>query len=565
MAKLSSRRTTPRKSNQDPMVIKVEAIKADQSKTGLLQRACNFDFTALRDGRAASGRGAAFTGRPKLALQVGRAIQDLVAENSLAKGTLEVWRAACTHLWLSLDRYEKSHPEAGRIDSVEQLPGEFWTTFCFDLARGSRNVAHDSYSYLTKLLRRAKPGIHLGAQPFSKDPTPQRRRTTDPYSIETLAEMKTAFRKEREALVRRFEEANALADQGEPPATTLELYRRKVLPFDEIWTPANTLRFVRELLLPTLPNTQQILDRHGVWTVQIGIAPDAPAPVAVEGAPVPAHRFADGSGLVGLYRHFAPSYRDLVALAAEAELEGHNPQCILDYDRERCIRDSIDTDFAVLASRKSRSKGKLVEPVSPRSPGSLHDIISTAITITEPLCKAVDTELEGLRAMGGRADADRIEHLEFLRKRVWLTLKARDVGVGWLRQDVDFRRAANEILVRHGVKEHGVQVRWDSRRCRDRKASKLFDMEKSLEQARIEMHHQSKNTTFGYMITPERTRSENDVLRERFEELASFRNWPKIPTAFTPAIAGSLEMIVTAQGREWLAQHRPLVSKETLQ
>lgn len=560
MTKESPSHTTRRKN--DPLLIKVEAVAAAESKTGLLRRSCNFSLTALRDGRKASGRGPAFSGRPRLASQVGAAIQDLADASRPSKGSLEGWRAACTHLWISLDQYEKLHPECRRIESIDQLPGEIWTAFCFELANGSQNVAHHTFACLSKLLRQAKPGIHLGAQPFIKTSVVARRQTTDPYPTETMSQMKEAFRKERYALLQRFEAANALADGGLPPKTTLKHHHRKSLPFAKIWTPENTLRFVRDLLLPTLPTTQVIQQRYRIWTVQIGIAPDAPMPVHVEGTPARSRSSANGAGLIGLYRHCVPSYRDLVPLAAEAMLHGLNPQTVLDYDRERCIRDSIDPELAILSSRKSRANGKLIEPPSTREPDSLFHVISTAIAITEPLRKVLDAELDELRARGKGANAGRIEHLEFLRNRVWLTLKAKDVGVGWLRQDIDFRRAVNEILTRHGVKENGVQARWDSRRCRDRKASNVYDLEKCLEHVRVEMQHKSKNMSEVYVTTPDRTRSDNAILRQRFEDLASFQSWPKLPETVTPTVASSLEMIVTAQGREWLTARRPIASKE---
>lgn len=560
MAKEKLLQMKPGNRKQDPLVIKVEAVKAVQSKTGLFRRSCNLDLTALRDGRKKSGRGPAFSGRPHLAMQVGSAIQELADTTCPSKGSLEGWRAACTHLWLSLDEYEKSHAGCGRIDSIDQLPGQIWTAFCFDLADGPQNAAHNTFSCLTKLLRQAKPGIHLGAQPFTKTPIVARRQTTNPYPPETMREMKEAFRKERYALLQRFEAANALADGGLLPATTLEHYHRKSRPFDDVWAPENTLRFVRDLLLPTLPNTQAIQQRYRIWTVQIGITPDAPVPVPVEGTPTRTRSSANGAGLIGLYRHFIPSYRDLVPLAAEAMLEGLNPQTVMDYDRERCIRDTIDPELVILSSRKSRANGKLIEPPSTREPDSLFQIISTAIAVTKPLHEVVDAELEKLRARGKHADVERIEHLEFLRNRVWLTLKAKDVGVGWLRQDIDFRRAVNEVLTRYGVKENGVQARWDSRRCRDRKASNVYDLEKSLEAVRVALHHKSKNMSEVYVTTPERTLSDNAFLRQRFEDLASFQSWPKLPATVTPQIASSLEMIVTAKGREWLASRHSITS-----
>uniref|UniRef100_UPI00056FFC91 hypothetical protein n=1 Tax=Bradyrhizobium elkanii TaxID=29448 RepID=UPI00056FFC91 len=549
MAKKSLSQAVLRGRKSDPLSVEVDAVPASRSKTGLMRRAYSFDFTALRDGRDESGRGAAFTGRPGLAAEIGAAIQAYAETHSPPKGTIELMRTACSHLWLSLDEYEERNPGVDRIDSIAQLPGEVWISFCRALSRLSQGHAHSLYACMTMLLRRAEPDMHFPAQPFVQKHIGARRETTDPYSEETAEAIKSAFRKDRYALLARIENANALADKGDAPAKTLERYHAKSEPFDDVWTPENTLRFVRDELLPELPNQETILRRYGVWTVQIGMEPDAPIPVPVEGQPIRSSAFANGAGLIGLYRHFVPTYRDLVPLACEAiALDGANPQCVLDYDREDCMRNCVDSDLIALHSRKSRAQGKVIEFISSKQPDSHAGIIATALRVTKPLSAYLDIELDRLPAEGPRAGA---EHLEFLQKRVWLTLKARDVGVGWLRQDNDFRRAANEVLTRHQVKENGVQVRWDSRRFRDRKAATVFDMEKSLEQVRIALNQSCLNMPDLYVTTPARKRSDAEFLRQRFEDLASFRNWPKLPAP--PAnVDDCIEFIVTAKGREWL-------------
>jgi hypothetical protein len=556
MTKHLDPRPSTRDRKRDPLLIKIAAVPSSQSNTGMMRRGYSFDLTALRDGRRKSGRGPAFSGRPRLAAEIGAAVQEYAEIHSPPPGTLEWMRAACSHLWLSLDDYEKRNPGCDRIESIDQLAGEVWISFCLALSQLAQNHAHHVYSCMKKILRRAEPDIHFAAQPFPKTPTVVRRETTDPYTVETMEEIKKAFRKDRYALLARFENANALADQGDPPATTLERYHRKSEPFAEVWTPANTLRFVRDLLLPTMPNMQTIRERYGVWTIQIGIAPDAPVPVPVAGQPTRERAFANCAGLIGLYRHFVPSYRDLVPIAAEAiAMEGLNPQCVMDYDREKCVRHSSDPNLVALHSRKSRARGKAIESISGKEPDSLSDIVTTAIRVTEPLRASIEAEVDLLRVEGKSADAERIHHLEFLQNRVWLTLKAKDVGVGWLRQDTDFRRAANEVLTRHGVKENGFQVRWDSRRLRDRKADDVFSAEKSLEQVRVALNQSCLNMPELYVTTPGRTHSDNDFLRQRFEKLAAFEDWPKLPPK-PSAISNSIELIVTAQGREWLAARR---------
>ena len=555
MTKISIPRRTSGPRKHDPLLIKIETVAASQSKTGMLRRSFSFDFTALRDGRKKSGRGPAFSGRPHLAAEIGAAISNYAEDHSPPTGTLEGFRAACSHLWLSIDDYESRNPGCGQIDAINRLPGQVWISFCLALARLNQNHAHDVYSIMKALLRRAEPDVHFAAQLFPKTQTVVRRETTDPYPVKTVEEIKQAFRKDRHALLARFEKANALADRGDPPTTTLERYHRGLESFGDVWTPANTLRFTREVLLPSLPDTETIRRDYGVWTVQIGIAPDAPMPVAVPGQPVRSRgATANGAGLIGLYRHFIPSYRDLVPFAAEAiALEGLNPQCVMDYDREKCVRDSIDPDFVALGTRKSRANGKLIETISGKEEDSLSDLITTAIRITEPNRAYLDNMLDRLRAAGKRSNAGELQHLEFLRNRIWLPLKARDVGVGWLRQDNDFRRAVNEILVRHDVKEGGVHARWDSRRFRDRKAGTVYKKSKSLEQVRIALNQSCLNMPDLYVTTPGSTHADNDFLRQRFEKLAAFQDWPTLPPKAPISVVISMEMIVTAQGREWLA------------
>jgi hypothetical protein len=372
--------------------------------------------------------------------------------------------------------------------------------------------------------------------------------------------MKRAFRAERLALLERFDEANALADIGDPAPMTLDRYlHRSGLTQQEIWTPANILSFVRSELLPTLANKEQVRSRYSIWPAAIGMVPNAPLPSNLKGQASRGVGYGNRAGIVGLYRHFVPTYQDLVPFAAEVMcLEGWNPQCVMDLDRDSCFADTIDGDLMSLQAKKARASGKVVTSFTRTNPNSTFDIVSTAIHITAQLHACVEAELASMTTTAVTvADQPRLDLLKSLSKRVWLVLMETPVGVGRLRQDSRFLDVVNDVLARRGVTENGRPAHWDSRRLRDGRASDVYDCEKSLEHVKIALHHDSVNLSDIYLTTPSRSRSQNEYLVSLYESLSAFENWPRVPEGIRHA-AASAEIISSQTGLAWLRRNAHL-------
>jgi hypothetical protein len=538
----------------DPLLIRIEARDARRSKNGQHRAASFYDITALRDGRIETGRAPAYSGRPHLAAQIGASIQDLATSKGNSRGTLARYQNACSHLWYRLDKYEEQNPAAGRIDSVAQLSGDAWLSFRMALAELPQNTAHDLYARICLILHNADSSFTSGKQPFTRTVEVNRRETTDPYSAQTMTAMIAAFRNERLPLVKRFADSHSHADEGDAASKTLARYRSRSEPPSAVWTRENTLRFVRDELLPSFPTTEEFVARFGFWPSVIGLALDAPNAVRTDDEPGRPRSLGGSEGLVGLYRHFVPSYRDLVPLAAEIVCrEGMNAQCVLDYDRDSCIVPTFDKDIARVTTQKTRAFGKIIDSFSERGPDTLYDILTTAIGMTKPLRDLVDAELAAIRIPGSVAEAAEVDRLKAMQNRVWLVVKARDVGATSLAANKEFIHTANEILARRGVMEDGRAVRWDSRRVRDHKAGQVFDMEKSLKQVAEALHHDGVNLPDLYLTAPSRAASDDSTLRGLYEDLAASKNWPKTLPKSAATATPHRETIVTPAGAAWLS------------
>lgn len=456
-----------RKTNALPTRDKlVVTLPAGMTKGGQYNASHQFDLRALRDGRTEiTGRSAAFSGRPRLASQICSQARIAVLAAS-SRQTVAVWFWAVSHLWRSLDLWEKKNP-AQKINDVTKIPGPVWEHFAVTLADKSKDkFSFQVYDLCATAVEEAL-SVQGTAESLPTNPMPKRdrpgarRRKESPYSAETEKAIHAAFRSERHAVTTRIDRANAVADTGDDPNDILGRERsRKRREPHTVWTLPNRLNFFRHAVLPEMLNFADFQKKFSFQSGLIGVDPLA-VPVKPEGYSDPdatmVKSFGNGNGLGALYRNFVPANIDLFSFVGELQFCGFNLQTCMDIDRDHWF-EPLSNDRVVIFSRKIRAGGKYVDVESGTGPDTPYGIIREAIRITEPLHDFVVRELRRLEHLPVSAKTkqvlQRIDELNGLRKRVWLTIRLQPIGVSHLNYSTsNLWSMARKLLAIHNVEE----------------------------------------------------------------------------------------------------------------
>ena len=453
-------------------------VRAKRSQSGHMSRAATFDLQHLKDGRAPSPGVRGNSGRPLLASQVVTAMRNRLSVDKRDRAKL--WARSMSYFWHALDKVEDRDPLLKKVSGALDVPGRAWDAFT-DYLDDDESVANKSPIYINCAEAITAACAALGAKislPANSHDTrlpSQRRSVETPYAPKLNSAIIAVFQSERRRTQKRNEEAHRLADRSDIPLEAmLPNSERSFAKRKKLFSLENTLRFVRDEVLPWLPNPGEFEERYGFQSRLIGRPPDAMSAKLFEMKdPVTDVRRDSGSGLglSALYRWFVPVQFDLVPFIAElVHITGFNLAPVLDIDRFNWYRGNPKSGSVTVYSRKARAFGAIVTvDCSTTDPNSPYAIIKSAIEITQPLHHFVETEFARLTASPKTPDTAReIDKLTTLRNRVWIGLGLKRIGVLGVDPENDpFHDIANEILRRREVKENGQPVRWSARRVRD--------------------------------------------------------------------------------------------------
>ena len=550
------------------------AVKAKRTQAGHIARAVVFDLQHLKDGRQPSAGVRGHSGRPRLADQIVGAMRGRLSIDKRDRS--KSWTRAISYFWHALDRIEQANPSLGRTENVLDIPGPVWHAFT-DYLDDDESVANKALLYIncaqavTAGCAALGRTIELPANSHDTLLPSQRRSVEVPYSGQVDDAITKAFRSERQRTQRRYEDAHRLADSSHvPPAVLIDLFgkdKRTHLNRAEVLSRENVLRFIRDEVLPWLPNPGQFERRYGFQPRKIGQPPDViSAKLEEYSTPVTDVRRDAGSGLglAALYRWFVPHLFDLVPFINEiVHATGFNLGPVLDLDRDNWFRGNPENGSVIVFSRKARARGEIVEVISSTTdPDAPYCIIKRAIEITAPLHGFVEKELARLRAAPRSPETRKeIDKLTPLRKRVWLWLGLKRIGVNGVDTENDpFHAIAHEILRRHGVEENGTAVKWGGRRVRDGFAQEVHvDTKFSPEGLRKRLKHKRVGTSARYLAQPALAGRECRMIGERMSLLMDDPgtrsvNWPLRAEAEASAVTERprTTILVMPGSRQWL-------------
>lgn len=544
------------------------------------------DLRSLRDGRKGN---TGYSGRPGLTEQIvsDKCLRSLSVERP---HSVSVWLWSFGYLWRALDKREMGNPY-DRADTLATLVGPAWTEFMAGLRAIKETTASQIYGMCRSTVQEALvdsgSSHELPANPFrTTDGRSERRASVSPYDEATEAKLMQELRSLRHELVDRFDMANALADSGEEPATTLGRCAGSTgAAFKSIWTPSNTARLIRDVALPQLLNWADFKERFGFEAKKLQLPPTAP-PVKlmtnVRPGSIYEKSFGTGNGLGALYRNFVPVLLDLVTFPVEVICAaGLNGQPTVDFDRYDW-HERIGPDRVMMHTVKIRGGGNTISFSSGMGPDTPFGIVSSAIRITKPLHEYVLAELERLRSLPRSEITEvveaRIDELQSLERRVWLCLALLPLSVTALKSDTSPTwNMINMRLAQRGVTENGKPFKWSSRRLRDAVAYDTYTKsEYSLLAVKEILNHASKNTAAHYLEHP-LSRSQEAlalamIMRQVRADLhhvakTGTRPGPASPTqpsvaSVVPAKLPSVSMTMFGPARGWLSADAPVEVRE---
>jgi hypothetical protein len=548
------------------------AVLGRRGKSGHYEKGCDFDLRHLRDGRKARASRKAHSGRPELAAEIMGASIELLSR--LNRRAVRKFIRSVSYFWRALDAIETNDPTMPPVHCLRDLTDETWSRFCWHL-NADAEVERKAVIYqecrraVLAAFAAAGVAVELPDSWFAWNPASTRRSFEPPYSADLEARMMKAFRKERHRTERRLDEANRLADEGLPPAETLALIGPPVGWHRlAVFTPQNTLRFVRDELLRSIPDTDEFERLYGFQPPRIGLPPDAISikrQVTVNPKSSVKKAFGSGLGLSALYRWFVPLQFDIIPFICElVHLDGFNLSPVLALDRKRWYLGDPASGSVTIVSRKARSGGQPLYVQSGTGPNSAYQIISRAIRLTQPLHDHVIGRLSQLRAAPRNEDEEReMDELRELERSVWLALTTRPIGVIGMTDNPGFFGIVNELLKRHSVDENGRAVKWSAKRVRDGYAEEVH-VESGYSPRALQnaMVHAQIETSGRYLHQPRNDLREVGMLVRRLTGLLDdpkrAGNWPvRFAAAQERSAIQERRILVVAEGATWLETASP--------
>lgn len=519
------------------------------------------DLRCFRDGRNGED---GYAGRPNLTAQILRPA--FLGEISrMPEATSRRWKWAIGHLWKSIDGHEDVSG-CGRVDDVRVLVDRPWKAFKLYLRAEKRaDFAHMVYKMLRKVVAAALEDcgvVHfLPKNPFPVPPS-RRRETESPYDAGTTASALEALAEARRGTIGRIERAEAMADAGDDPETTLARWKTGREEFHAVWTPENTARLIRDHAMPRLLCQRPFERQYRVARERVlrqladagGLGGDAAFSPSFNGA---------------LYRPFLPVAADFASWPTELVLRtGINLQAAFDFDRADWF-ERVGPDQVIMFTRKTRKGGKIVEVDSDMGPDSPFAIVDAAIRSSRRAHEMVSRELDELQSLPAHDITEsidrRIQTLRKLSSRVWLVLRRRPLEIAALTTSYwRFRTLTNQLLLERGVGEGEEAFEWSSRRARDGFAYDLFRKAGlSLPAVSDGLHQDSPQLSAAYVDHPLSRKEDTLVLLRIWETMRSdllhlARHGrrpepPPVEDASRPALSVSL----FGPAAEWLASKAP--------